>query len=227
MPTTNARKHVIPAGGEQSISRLTVFESFGLSINDVVPVANTTERAQVVSALTAKGRGPSATRPLVVHRADAPGLHRIEYTINGTVWIPTSGVLDFATKAAADSFGTANGGLLLVGDRARVGGVMYRWTGTKWGQIATAVASGVVVCPASGGGGVSPIFWSDLIDVTFPPDTFTVAPQVTVQTIGPAGQVPFSGIVEQVTATGCKVRGMRIAAVPNNAFSVHWIAVQA
>lgn len=132
MPTNNARKHVIPSGADQSINRATIFEAFGNSIRDVVPVANATERAQVVSALTTKGETPSASKPLVVLRADAPGLHRLEYTLDGTTWLPGSGTLFFATKSVADSFGTANGGLLSVGDECRVGSAKYTWDGTAW-----------------------------------------------------------------------------------------------
>jgi hypothetical protein len=131
---SNARKHTIPAGADTSVSRDTIFEDFGNSIRDVVPVANTTERTQLVTALTNANptQAPSATRPLVVHRADAPGLHRLEYTINGTVWLPASGTLFFASKAAADSWGTANGGYLSIGDKARVGSLELEWTGTAW-----------------------------------------------------------------------------------------------
>ena len=132
MPTTNARKHVIPAGAEQSITRQSIFGAFGNSIRDVVPVANTTERGQLVTSLTSAGEAPSATKPLVVLRADAPGLHRLEYTTNGSTWLPGSGTLFFATKAAADSFGTGNGGLLTVGDQCRVGIATYAWSGTAW-----------------------------------------------------------------------------------------------
>ncbi|WP_217183364.1 hypothetical protein [Streptomyces sp. AC495_CC817] len=134
MPTTNARKHTIPLGTEQSFTRLTIFEAFGLSIRDVVPVANLTERAQLVTDLTAKGQEPSATKPLLVHRADAPGLHRIEYTTSatGAVWLPASGTLFFASKPNADSFATANSGLLSIGDECQVGATKYLWTGTKW-----------------------------------------------------------------------------------------------
>ena len=132
MPTTNARKHIIPLGTEASFTRATLFKQFGQSISDVVPVANVDDRAQVVADLTAAGRGPTSARPLVVIRADARGLHRIEYTYDGTVWLPGSGVLDFSTKAAADSFGTANAGLLTVGDHATIGGLDYVWTGTAW-----------------------------------------------------------------------------------------------
>lgn len=227
MPTTNARKHVIPSGADQSITRSTIFESFGNSIRDVVGVANTTERAQLVTDLNAKGQGPTVQRPLVVHRADAPGLHRIEYTVDGSVWLPASGTLAFSTKAAADSFGTANGGLLSVGDLARVGSTIYRWSGTAFGQQSAVTASGSVALTTTTGGGSSPIFWSDLFDVTFPAGLFTAAPQVVAQTIGPSGQVAFGGVVEQITTTGCKVRGMRVASVPGSGFSVQWVAVQA
>lgn len=105
----------------------------------------------------------------------------------------------------------------------------YVHDGAGWvqRQPAKAIAAGSVACPTTGGSGVSPVFFSDLIDVTFPTGLFTSAPQVTVQTLGPSGQVPFGGVVEQITTTGCKVRGMRISAVPGTGFSVQWIAVQA
>ena len=123
---------MIPTGTEASFTRGAIFEQFGLSISDVVPVANVTDRAQVVADLTAKGRGPSSTRPLVVIRADAPGLRRIEYTYDGTVWVPASGVTDFVTKGDADSFATAHAGLLTAMDRCVAGGVQYVWSGTAW-----------------------------------------------------------------------------------------------
>lgn len=132
MPTLNARKHTIPSGGDQSITRATIFEAFGNTIHDVIPVASATERTQVVNALVTKGAGPSTANPVVVLRADAPGMHRLEYSTNGTVWLTSSGVLFFATKALADSFGTANGGLLSVGDECRVGSARYTWSGTAW-----------------------------------------------------------------------------------------------
>lgn len=221
---SNARKHTIPMGADKSFNRATIFETFGNSINDVVPVANATERAQVVSDLVAKGAGPTATDPLVVIRGDAPGLHRVEYTYDGSVWL--TDVLFFASKSAADTFGAANGGLLTAGDRAIAAGVEYRWSGTAWGKVSTAVATGSVVCPSSGGSGSAPVFWSPLIDVTFPPGLFTAVPNVVVQTVGPAGQVPLGGMYEQATTTGCKVRGMRIGSAPDSLFTVVWTAVQ-
>lgn len=132
MVTSNARKHVIPSGADQSITRETIFEAFGNSIRDVVGVESATERAQLVTDLTAEGQGPTGSRPLVVHRSDAPGLHRIEYTVNGAVWLPASGDLQFASQAAADAFGTANGGLLSLGDRAVIAGKSFEWAGGAW-----------------------------------------------------------------------------------------------
>lgn len=132
MPTTNARKHVIPTGTEASFSRATIFTTFGNSIRDVVPVANTTERTSVVSALNTAGQGPTSARPLVIYRHDAPGLHRLEYTVDGTVFLPASGVLRFATKSAADTWATSNSGYLSVGDVCFVANVRHRWDGAAW-----------------------------------------------------------------------------------------------
>lgn len=132
MPTENARGHVVPAPDEASFTRATIFEQFGLSINDIVPVATVSDRTALVAALTAKGIAPSATRPLVVIRANAPGLHRIEYTFDGQVWLPASGVLRFPTLAERDSFSTAYPGLLSRFDRCVVGDIQYEWSGSGW-----------------------------------------------------------------------------------------------
>lgn len=132
MPGTNSRKHVVPLSSEASFTRATIFEQFGQSISDVVPVANVTERAQVVADLVADGVGPTSTRPVVVIRGDARGLHRVEYSYDGTTWLTASGVLSFSTKSAADSFGTANGGLLTIGDHAKINGREYAWSGAAW-----------------------------------------------------------------------------------------------
>lgn len=132
----NSRKHKIPAGTDLTISRSTIFEAFGNSIRDVVPVANATERSQLVSALTSAGEGPSSARPLVVLRGDARGLHRVEWTTDGSVWIPSTGRLTFASKADADSWGTSNGSYLTVGDVCQAGSGTnarrFRWSGSAW-----------------------------------------------------------------------------------------------
>lgn len=129
---SNARKHVVPGGGDASVSRATIFEAFGNTIHDVVPVANATEAAQVVADLVDAGVGPSTTHPLVVHRADARGLHRLEYTVDGSVWLPASGVLSFANVGARDSWTTANSAYLSVRDRCRIGSTEYWWNGSAW-----------------------------------------------------------------------------------------------
>lgn len=134
MPTTNARKHSVPTGGEASFTRKVLFEQFGQSINDIIPVASITERAQVVAALNAADppAGPTASRPVFFARGDAAGLHRIEYTYDGVVFLPASGTMQFSSKAQADSFATANGGLLTVGDAAVIGPDSFVWQGTMW-----------------------------------------------------------------------------------------------
>lgn len=137
MPTLNNRRHIIPLGAEASFTRAVIFEQFGESIHDVVPVANVAARAQLVSDLIADEAGPSPANPLVVYRADAPGLHRLESTTDGTVWVPASGVLRFGDLAAAQSWATANPSLLTLGDRCYVGGVEHAWTGA-WSPRASA-----------------------------------------------------------------------------------------
>ena len=128
----NSRRHTVPAGTEQSVNRATIFETFGNSIHDVIPVANSTDRAQLVSDLTAAGRKPTTTDPLVVYRADAPGLHRFEWSPDGSAWIPVDGVMRFADKAAATAWATANPSMLTAGDEAIIGGVRVPWSGTEW-----------------------------------------------------------------------------------------------
>ena len=171
----NARKHTVPAPADATITRAMIFETFGNSIRDVVPVANATERAQLVTDLTAKGQAPSASRPLVVYRNDARGLHRIEYTFDGSVWIPASGVLEFPSKTVADSWGTANGGLLTAGDECRIGGVGYIWGGTAWSMNSQ---TGTVTAPALNAGATGA-----LPAVTFP-IPFPRAPFVILRDTG-------------------------------------------
>lgn len=142
MATTNLRKHTIPAESDTSISRATIFETFGNSIRDVIPVANVTERALVVSGLAGAGLAPSVSNPVVVYRADARGLHRVEWTTDGLVWVPASGVPSFASKADADAWGSANASLLTVGDRAMIAGVESTWLGSSWSFVTPVVTFG-------------------------------------------------------------------------------------
>lgn len=124
-----------------------------------------------------------------------------------------------ANLPAADNW---DGRRLLARDKQR----WYTWVSSSWvGE--RVIVTGSVACPASGGGGAAPVYWSDLIDVSFPAGVFSSPPRVMVETIGPAGQVPAGAMVEQITTTGCKVRGYRIGSVPSSAFSVQWVAVSA
>jgi len=127
----NARKHSTPDEDDLTVTWQTIFEVFGESISDVVPVANMSERAQVAAALASAGVGPSSARPLVVIRGDAPGLRRIEYTYDGSTWMSAGGLV-FATLADADTWAASNAGVLAKGDTATIGGVLSQWTGTGW-----------------------------------------------------------------------------------------------
>lgn len=81
---TDARKHTVP-GAADAPSRQALLD-LGLSIRDVVPVADATERAQLVADLTAVNQGPATSRPLFVYRADAGAGREVEYTVNGSTW---------------------------------------------------------------------------------------------------------------------------------------------
>lgn len=84
----DARRHEVPLPG--NTPRRAAFDDLSLSIGDIVYVANTTDRAQRIAALTAAGFGPSATRPIYVHRGDAPAGKELEYSTNGTTWASVS-----------------------------------------------------------------------------------------------------------------------------------------
>ncbi|WP_295837402.1 hypothetical protein [uncultured Microbacterium sp.] len=127
--SVDAKKHQTVAAGEAP--KRGALAAAILSINDAVPVANVTEQKQIATALK-DGGADLAKTPLTTMRADAPALHRLEYTYDGDVFLPASGVLHFATESAANTWGQANSALLSVGDRCYVGSTAYVWQGTKW-----------------------------------------------------------------------------------------------
>ena len=142
--STDARKHATIAAGEKP-TRAALAAAI-LSISDIVPVANTTEANQVAAALIAAGQNLANT-PLTVRRADAPGMHTLEVTKDGTNWAPTSSVGHFANDTARDSWTTTNSALLVAGDRCISNGIDCRWTGAAWasqdtGEQNIAYASG-------------------------------------------------------------------------------------
>lgn len=147
----DAKKHTTIAPGENP-TRAALAAAL-LSINDAIPVANTTERAQVVSALNALSLGPTSTRPVSFMRGDAPGLHRLEYTYDGTAFLTASGTLTFADLTAANAWAASNSGLLSQGDIALVGGIEHVYTGTTYHPTRTfglAVRNAAALTIASG-----------------------------------------------------------------------------
>lgn len=145
---TDIKKHTSPAPGETP-SRAQLAAMI-LSANDAIPVANATERAQVVNALNTAGVGPTTTRPVLFSRGDAPGLHRLEYTYDGAAFIPLSGTLRFASTGDQASWTTTNSGLLAVGDESFVGSDRYTWSGSAWLPAAwTTYAPTVSGCTAT------------------------------------------------------------------------------
>ena len=78
MSIKDARGHDVPGELEAPDYRDT--NRLSASINDFVPVANVTERAQLLADLAAQNPPyiPSPTRPLIVSRADAPASNRLE-----------------------------------------------------------------------------------------------------------------------------------------------------
>ena len=127
--TTDAKKHTTLAAGEAP-TRAGLAKAI-LSVNDIVPVANVTEQAQIVSALSSTDFPVGSGRPLATVRADARALHQVEVSRGGE-FVPISGVLWFATLAAATSWASSNPSLLSVGDRCVAANLDYRWSGSAW-----------------------------------------------------------------------------------------------
>ncbi|MBB3158211.1 hypothetical protein FHS07_001907 [Microbacterium proteolyticum] len=103
-----------------------------LSVSSVVPVANATARTQLVQGLSTASLPVGSSRPLVVSRADARAMHSLEVSRDGNVFLPVSGVLQFASKTAANTWASANGGLLSYGDQAALPNALLWWNGSKW-----------------------------------------------------------------------------------------------
>lgn len=74
------------------------------SETQVVRIANVAGRTAAVAARTTAGRAITAADPLLAWRADAPGLAKEEYTIDGTNWRATSPRIDVDGAANADAF---------------------------------------------------------------------------------------------------------------------------
>jgi hypothetical protein len=97
----SARKHIVPAAAETS--RRQAINDLAASVNDIIPVANATERAQLVADVVAAGH--VWPRPLYVDRADAPAGAKLERTTDGTTWAP-----DAYTRVSHQVMGAPPGG---------------------------------------------------------------------------------------------------------------------
>lgn len=67
----------------------------------IVKVANTTERASVITRMADAGNPVSASNPCTVERLDAPAWERIERTENGSTWYPVNRPLVYRGYRAA------------------------------------------------------------------------------------------------------------------------------
>jgi hypothetical protein len=143
MPVANRRKHQIQAAGDTP-SRAGIMGVFE-TINDIVMVANTTERATVATDIA-----PTAARPLFVWRQDAPTGLKLEVTEDGTNWrritdAPTAPLVAYGQETVnAGTTGTAEariGGAHNIASAALVPGRAYE-----------AVAAGLL--NATGGAGL-------------------------------------------------------------------------
>lgn len=65
-------------------------------------VANIAGRTALLAQLAAAGASPSATKPLVVNRADAPLYQRLESTIDGVTWVTHPGAPPVVPYAYGD-----------------------------------------------------------------------------------------------------------------------------
>lgn len=128
-----------------------------------------------------------------------------------------------ATTASLPTSGNWPGRILHVEDID----VIAEWTGSAWRRFypVHAMQQGTVACPGTGAV-LSGIGWSDLITISFTAGRFSSPPHVKVQTVGPADQIAWGGVVQDVTTSGAKVRGLRAGSIPSSAFSVEWTAVQ-
>lgn len=81
---TDARNHTVPAASGHP-ARADIL-SLALGIRDLIPVANTTARAAVITAMASAGVSVSTSNPVFVYRADARPDSAIEVTTDGTTW---------------------------------------------------------------------------------------------------------------------------------------------
>lgn len=98
----DARKHDTPEALEAP--RRTAILDLSLSVNDIVPVANVIEQAQVVADLVDAGVAPTPALPLFTTRADGPDLE----VYDGTTWRIVGAPVIFESSAPPGGTTTAS-----------------------------------------------------------------------------------------------------------------------
>lgn len=149
------RKHQA-FGPEEQPSRAG-FNALSLSINDFIPVANATEREQLVTSLNALGAGPSLTRPTLVFRADASPGRGFEFSTDGTTWASlapgqdtgpiTTGVVFGSDWSAAAGSGWSAFAYRIKDGYVTVNGLLAK---VSWGAGETALTLPAAAAPLRG-----------------------------------------------------------------------------
>lgn len=148
MATTLPEGIVVPAGGD-SYNLTADLRRMMESATTTVPVANAAARTALVAALTAAGRTPSVTDPLVILRNDAPDGAKIEFTQNGSAWVtvPTSSAWTPLTIAAGYA---VVGGSRIPATRIHGDSIQLRGGKVRWASGSAAVAAGGVYTSVTG-----------------------------------------------------------------------------
>lgn len=112
--------------GTSPATRARFIERFRES-EQIVYVANTTARAQLVTEI-ASWFTPTSTTPLYVHRGDAPTWAKVEYTTDGSTWIPVNVGVDsgWVAPMTLNSAWDANSTTVrsrLIGNKVRLRGL--------------------------------------------------------------------------------------------------------
>jgi hypothetical protein len=222
---TDARNHSAPAAGE--IPSRASIDALSLTVNDVVFAASAAAQTTFAAAMSSAGYPASTSNPLVTLRGDAPGLHRIEYSPDGTVWLPASGALHFTTTTARDTWTSSYSSYLSAGDTCQVGTSTYTWDGAEWNANDTGWTAATLVNSwvNFGGAYVTARYrrlngWVQIEGVV---KSGSVTSGTTIFTL-PAGFLPSAQLLRptqansafatiQVTAAGA----VQCAAVPSNA----------
>lgn len=148
MPIETAEGIRVPAIGD-NYALTNDLRLMAETINGITAVTNEAARTALVAALTAAGRTPTVSDPLVIIRDDAPDGAKVEFTQNGSVWrsLPSASPWIPLTLAAGWAVVT---GSRVPAVRAHGDTVQLRSGRVRWGSGTAAVAAGVVLTPVTG-----------------------------------------------------------------------------